>query len=88
MADRPVDVPPAPTAGGPLTGVPFAVKELLAWPGLPWTMGSPLMAATPAPGLSPYAARIRDAGAAVLCSTTSSSSACWAAPSPPCAAPP
>jgi amidase len=61
-----------PPAAGPLAGVPFAVKELLAWPGLPWTMGSRLMAGTPAPGLSPYAARIRDAGLAVVCSTTSS----------------
>ncbi len=63
---------PYPAAGGPLAGVPFAVKELLAWPGLPWTMGSRLMAANPAPGRSPYAARIRDAGLTVLCSTTSS----------------
>ncbi|WP_369255218.1 amidase [Geodermatophilus amargosae] len=61
-----------PPARGPLAGVPFAVKELLAWPGLPWTMGSRLMAGTPVPGPSPYAARIRDAGLTVLCSTTSS----------------
>jgi amidase len=72
VADRAVDVPTTPPVDGPLAGVPFAVKELLAWPGLPWTMGSRLMAANPAPGLSPYAARIRDAGVAVLCSTTSS----------------
>ncbi|MGY1706559.1 amidase [Geodermatophilus sp. SYSU D00697] len=64
--------PAEPPATGPLAGVPFAVKELLAWPGLPWTMGSRLMAGTPAPGLSPYAARIRDAGLSVVCSTTSS----------------
>ena len=57
---------------GALAGVPFAVKELLAWPGLPWTMGSRLMAANPAPGLSPYAARIRDCGLNVICSTASS----------------
>ena len=59
-------------AGGALAGVPFAVKELLAWPGLPWTMGSRLMAANPAPAFSPYAARIAGNGLNVLCSTTSS----------------
>jgi amidase len=63
---------PELTAEGVLAGVPFAVKELLAWPGLPWTMGSRLMAANPAPGLSPYAARIKDCGLNVICSTTSS----------------
>src|ERR1700744_5381131 len=57
---------------GALAGVPFAVKELLAWPGLPWTMGSRLMARNPAPGLSPYAARVRDCGLNVICSATSS----------------
>ena len=57
---------------GALAGAPFAVKELLAWPGLPWTMGSRLMATNPAPGLSPYAARIRDSGLNVICSAASS----------------
>lgn len=61
-----------PGAEGPLAGVPFAVKELLAWPGLPWTMGSRLMAASPAPGLSPFAARIAGSGLNVICSTASS----------------
>jgi amidase len=61
-----------PPVDGALAGVPFAVKELLAWPGLPWTMGSRLMATNPAPGLSPYAARIRDCGLNVICSATSS----------------
>jgi amidase len=72
VADLTDGTSPEPAAGGALTGVPFAVKELLAWPGLPWTMGSRLMAANPAPGLSPYAARIRDCGLNVICSTTSS----------------
>jgi amidase len=72
VADLVEDRPAGPPVGGPLAGVPFAVKELLAWPGLPWTMGSRLLAANPAPGVSPYAARIRDAGLSVLCSTTSS----------------
>ncbi|HEY4462406.1 MAG TPA: amidase family protein, partial [Streptosporangiaceae bacterium] len=61
-----------PAGEGALAGVPFAVKELLAWPGLPWTMGSRLMGSNPAPGLSPYAARIRDCGLNVICSATSS----------------
>jgi amidase len=64
VAGAPVD--------GPFAGVPFAVKELLAWPGLPWTMGSRLMATTPAPGLPAYSARLMDAGLNVVCSTTSS----------------
>lgn len=61
-----------PVTSGAFAGVPFAVKELLAWPGLPWTLGSRLLAHNPAPGLSPYAARLRDAGLTVLASTTSS----------------
>lgn len=67
-----VDSPVAEGGDGPLAGVPFAVKELLAWPGLPWTMGSRLFAANPAPELSPYAARLKAAGLNVVCSTTSS----------------
>lgn len=62
-----------PGADGPLAGVPFAVKELLPWPGLPHTMGSRLMrTAAPAPDLSPYAARIAGSGLNVICSTASS----------------
>jgi amidase len=61
-----------PAPGGPLAGAPFAVKELLAWPGLPQSMGSRLMAAAPAPCLSPYAARIANSGLNVICSTASS----------------
>jgi amidase len=72
VADLVEDPVVEPAPGGPLAGVPFAVKELLAWPGLPWTFGSRLMAANPAPGLTPYAARLRDAGLNVVCSTTSS----------------
>ncbi|MCZ2847805.1 amidase family protein [Modestobacter sp. VKM Ac-2978] len=72
VADTVAEAPAEPTVEGPLAGVPFAVKELLAWPGLPWTMGSRLMSTNPAPGVSPYAARLQEAGLAVLCSTTSS----------------
>ncbi|MBK6873502.1 MAG: amidase [Kineosporiaceae bacterium] len=67
-----VDPVGQPATAGVFAGVPFAVKELLAWPGLPWTMGSRLLANNPAPGLSPYAERLRDAGLTVLASTTSS----------------
>ena len=56
----------------PFAGVPFAVKELLAVPGLPWTMGSRLMAQNPAPPPSPYVERLLDAGLHIMCSTTSS----------------
>jgi amidase len=70
LADADLPDDRAPT--GPLAGVPVAVKELLPWPGLPWTMGSRLMATTPAPGVSPYTARLREAGVAVVCSATSS----------------
>lgn len=59
-------------ADGALAGVPFAVKELLAWPGLPQSMGSRLMAANPAPDFSPYAATIAASGLNVICSTASS----------------
>jgi amidase len=60
------------SSDGPFTGVPFAVKELLAVPGLPWAMGSRLMARTPAPGPSAYSERLQGSGLQVLCSTTSS----------------
>ena len=52
VADLTDGVPAGLPGEGMLAGVPFAVKELLAWPGLPWTMGSRLMAANPATGLS------------------------------------
>ncbi len=72
VADRAPRAPDRPAPAGPLAGVPFAVKELLAWPGLPWTMGSRLLRDNPPPGLSPYAARLQEAGLDVLFSTTSS----------------
>lgn len=56
----------------PLRGVPFAVKELLAVPGLPWTMGSRLMAGMPAGAPSPYVETLLASGVEVVCSTTSS----------------
>lgn len=64
--------PLPPATEGPFAGVPFMVKELLAWPGLRWTMGSRLLAGNPSPGHSPYSFRLQDLGLRVLASTTSS----------------
>ena len=59
-----------PTA--PFFGVPIGVKELLAVPGLPWTMGSRLMAhADPGPP-SPYVEALLATGARIVAATTSS----------------
>ena len=67
----PVDpAPPQPV--GVFAGVPFAVKELLAVPGLPWTFGSQLLAANPAGPASPYVNHLTAAGLRVVCSATSS----------------
>lgn len=65
IEDRPGD-------GAAFRGVPFAVKELLAVPGLPWTMGSRLMATAEAGPPSPYVRRLLAAGLRIVCSTTSS----------------
>lgn len=59
-------------AGGPLAGVPFLVKELLAVPGLPWTMGSRLLAQADAGPPSPYVGALRHAGLRIVGATTSS----------------
>ncbi len=62
----------APVADAPFADVPFAVKELLAVPGLPWTMGSRMLAANPPGPPSPYVERLLGAGLQVVCSTRSS----------------
>jgi amidase len=59
-------------ATGDFVGVPFAVKELLGVPGLPWTMGSRLMAANHAVPPSAYVDRLLASGLRIVCSTTSS----------------
>src|SRR4051812_25319934 len=64
-------VPPG-APGGVFAGVPFAVKELLAAPGLPWTMGSRLLAAHPPGEPTPYLRRLLGSGLRIVCSTTSS----------------
>jgi len=65
--------PAGPSGGAPFPGVPFAVKDHLPMPGLRWTMGSRLMAATPPPDpLPPYSERLLAAGLQVVASTRSS----------------
>lgn len=59
-------------ASGPFAGVPFAVKELLAMPGLHWTLASRLLARNAVAEASPYAQRILGSGLDVICSTTAS----------------
>lgn len=51
----------APVGEGPFAGVPFLVKDVTPYPGLPWQVGSRLFAQNP--GLStPYSGRIDAAG--------------------------
>lgn len=71
LADR----PPAPIEGapsGPLAGVPTLTKELLAVPGLPWTLGSRLMRDNPAPQAPPYTQALLATEARICGSTTAS----------------
>jgi amidase len=74
VADRvPPDRPTAPLDVNALfCGVPFAVKELLAVPGLPCALGSRLFAANVAREASPFVQRLLSTGLRVVCSTTSS----------------
>jgi len=61
-----------PEEQGPLWGVPTLTKELLAVPGLPWTLGSRLMRQNPAPEASPYTQALLSSGVHVMGSTTAS----------------
>ena len=70
LAATPIDDPAG--RAGPFAGVPFAVKELLGVPGLPWTFGSRLFAGNQAPAASPYVERLLRAGLRTVSSTTSS----------------
>lgn len=47
---------------GPFAGVPFVVKDVTPYPGLPWTVGSRLFAGNLAAPPTPYSARIDAAG--------------------------
>ncbi|MEZ4381280.1 MAG: amidase family protein [Nannocystaceae bacterium] len=51
-----------PQGDGPFAGVPFLVKDLTPYPGLPWTAGSRLFASNVAAEPTPYSARIDAAG--------------------------
>lgn len=57
---------------GPLAGVPFLVKELIAYPGVRQAMGSRLFASNVAHAPSPYASCLDAAGLVVLGATTTS----------------
>ncbi len=57
---------------GALAGVPFLVKELIAYPGLRHSMGSRLLAQNVAQQSTPYSERLDAAGLVVLGATTTS----------------
>ncbi|QDE94341.1 amidase [Myxococcus xanthus] len=51
-----------PAGAGPLSGVPFLVKDSTEWPGLRWSMGSRLFAANVGRRQTPYGKRLEEAG--------------------------
>ncbi|HZI11607.1 MAG TPA: amidase family protein, partial [Myxococcus sp.] len=53
---------PGPARPGPLSGVPFLVKDALPWPGLRWSMGSRLLASNNPRQMTPYGRRLEEAG--------------------------
>lgn len=57
---------------GPLGGVPFLVKDLIAYPGLPHRLGSRLFAQQVAAEHTPYGAALEAAGLIVLGKTKTS----------------
>jgi 2-dehydropantoate 2-reductase len=57
---------PSRAAGGPLSGRPAAVKDIVAVRGLPTRCGSPATDDTPAAADAPLVARLREAGAEVF----------------------
>ncbi|GIJ45224.1 amidase [Virgisporangium aliadipatigenens] len=64
-ADRDAALAAGERAGW-LHGLPFAVKDLAAAAGLPWTEGSPIHARRVADEDEPFVKRIRDAGAIII----------------------
>jgi Asp-tRNA(Asn)/Glu-tRNA(Gln) amidotransferase A subunit family amidase len=62
----------AGTAGGPLAGVPVAIKDLVDVAGVPTSMGSLVHQGRVAETDSPLVARIRAAGAVMVGKTTTS----------------
>lgn len=57
---------------GVLGGVPFAVKDLLGYPGFPHTSGARVLAGQIATAHTPYSARLEAAGLVVVGKTTTS----------------
>jgi amidase len=53
---------PPQAKSGPLSGVPFLVKDATPWPGLRWSMGSRLFATNVTKQETPFAKRLADAG--------------------------
>src|SRR5690606_40250083 len=49
-------------APGRLSGVPFLIKDVTPYPGLPWSLGSRLFARNVAAEGTPYTARLDEAG--------------------------
>ncbi|MFO0660971.1 MAG: amidase family protein [Polyangiaceae bacterium] len=60
------------TQGSPFAGVPFLVKDVLSYPGLPLSMGSRLFQGNMASLSSPYVERLKSSGLIPLGTTTSS----------------
>ena len=54
--------PQAGAKPGPLSGVPFLMKDVTPWPGLRWSMGARLFANNIAQMHTPYGMRLADAG--------------------------
>jgi amidase len=53
---------PGDTRPGPLSGVPFLVKDATPWPGLRWSLGSRLFANNVAQQQTPYGMRLVESG--------------------------
>ncbi|NMO16016.1 amidase [Pyxidicoccus fallax] len=53
---------PEPASRGLFSGVPFLVKDAMAWPGLRWSMGSRLYAGNVAQRQTPYGRRLEESG--------------------------
>lgn len=67
---------PVPAGPGPLSGVPFAVKEIIDVAGLPVTCGSPVLRDRVPEADAESVARLRAAGAVVVGMTTTTPFAC------------
>lgn len=59
-------------ATGPFRGVPFLIKDVTPYPGLPWGLGTRLLRGNPAAPPTPFTARIDGAGLVVIGKSTTS----------------